>query len=191
MHGSPEALAEAIRSRVELPPGSGRARTKRLAGGGQRSCTKICASSPSEKSALPTRAPHANKAQPRATTAVTRTTLLNFGCCLRGHGAAGTWRARFTMPGDRSSAGAAAPFCGVRMGAKAPTVRSGARAPNTGHAVRGRNSEASRPVSMALGRTAPGRDRWDACCCFQVIRVVWHFSQWAHGLCTVRSGRNT
>ena len=37
--------------------------------GGHRSCTKICASSPSENSALPTRAPQASKAQPRATNA--------------------------------------------------------------------------------------------------------------------------
>ena len=125
-----------------LPPGSGLARTNLEAEGGQRSWTKIWASSPSEKSALPTRAPHANKAQPRATTAVTRTTLLNLGCCLRGHGAWGTWRARFTMPGDRSSAGAAPAFCGVRMGLQSPTVRPGARASK--HRTRGYAAEIQR-----------------------------------------------
>ena len=125
------------------------------------------------------------------TTTVTRTTLLKSARCRRGQGAWGTWRARFTMPGDRSSAGAAPAFCGVRIGGEAPTVRPGARAPNTGHAVRGRNSEASRPVSMALGRTPPGRDPWDAnflfssisgCVAFFPVRTwfcVVHRKQWA------------
>ena len=183
----------AINCAVLLPPGSGLARTNRDAGGGQRSWTKIWASSPSENSALPTRAPQASNAQPRATKAVTRTTTVKLACCLLGHGAAGTWRARFTMPGDRSSAGAAPAFCGVRMGLQSPAVRSGARAPNTGHAgTRPKfRSVAAREYGSGADGSRPGPvgrvllfSSNSGCVAFFPVRTCF-------GLCIVSSGRNT
>ena len=114
-HGCPEALAEAIKSRVEEPPGSGRARTNLEAGGGHLSCTKICASSFALYKAVPTRAPQASSEQPSATAPVTRTTLLKSARCRRGQVAAGTWRARFTMPGEAGARSSALPMVGVRM----------------------------------------------------------------------------
>ena len=87
----------------------------------------------------------------RATTAVIRT--LELGLLPPRPGRGGAWRA---LPVRATGPGRAAPAFRIKE------LRAGGcacRGPDAGARP---NSEASRPVSMALGRTAPGRDRWDA-----------------------------